>query len=58
MKRTGLIGLMLMLLLGCGKDDYYSPDINDPSLLPDRGDYLNEDYGTVRWQRDGRSIQQ
>lgn len=38
--------MVLMLLLGCGKDDYYSPDINDPSLLPDRGDYLNEDYGT------------
>lgn len=46
MRRTGLIGLLLVLLFGCSKNDYYSPDINDPSLLPDRGDYLDEDYGT------------
>src|SRR5690606_37450930 len=46
MRRTGLIVLLLVLLFGCSKNDYYSPDINDPSLLPDRGDYLDEDYGT------------
>lgn len=46
MKKVGFIGLFLMLLWGCSGDDYYSPDLDDPSLLPDREDYLTEDYGT------------
>ncbi|MGO1669572.1 MAG: hypothetical protein ACTHYC_01940 [Sphingobacterium sp.] len=46
MKRLFYIGCLFFLLQSCGKDDHYSPDINDPSLLPDRGDYLTEDYGT------------
>jgi len=42
---TGLIAV----LVSCARDDYYSPDMYDPSLLPDRGDYLNEDYGTQQY---------
>lgn len=44
--RKYLVYIMLITLLSCAKDKYYSPDINDPGLLPDKGDYLNEDYGT------------
>lgn len=46
MRTFGFIGMMLMLLCGCSGDDYLSPDLNDPSLLPDRSDYLSKDYGT------------
>ncbi|HMR20150.1 MAG TPA: hypothetical protein PKA53_12685 [Sphingobacterium sp.] len=40
-----IIGL-ITVLVSCTKDGYYSPDIDDLSLLPDRSDYLNENYGT------------
>lgn len=38
--------VFISLLQSCVKGDHYSPDIDDPSLLPDRDDYTNEDYGT------------
>ncbi len=38
--------VLLTWCCSCAKDTHYSPDINDPGLLPDKEDYLNEDYGT------------
>lgn len=38
--------ILFFFLLSCAKDKYYAADIDDTSLLPDKGDYLNEDYGT------------
>ncbi len=32
--------------LSCENDSHFSEDINNPTLLPNRGDYLNEDYKT------------
>ncbi|MGC4233540.1 MAG: hypothetical protein QM594_11225 [Niabella sp.] len=46
MKGLFVIIGFVFCLQSCMKGDHYSPDINDPSLLPDRGDYTNEDYGT------------
>ncbi|MGO3654849.1 MAG: hypothetical protein ACTJFN_10820 [Sphingobacterium sp.] len=46
MKGLGYIVLFSFMFISCSKDNYYSPDLDDPSLLPDREDYLNEDYGT------------
>jgi len=49
MKTNGFLHTVLMgcaALASCGKGDHDSPDLRDPSLLPDRGDYLSEDYGT------------
>ncbi|MGV8093675.1 MAG: hypothetical protein AB2L24_17590 [Mangrovibacterium sp.] len=47
MKQYLFIAFIAVLALSaCIQDDGYSPDINDPSLLPDTGDYLDEDYGT------------
>lgn len=43
-KQLGYI--LLIALLSCSKDKHYSPDIDNPSLLPDKGDYLDGDYGT------------
>ncbi|WEK38343.1 MAG: hypothetical protein P0Y53_12620 [Candidatus Pseudobacter hemicellulosilyticus] len=41
-----LLYLLLPLLLACSKDDHYSPDLENPGLLPDKGDYQDEDHGT------------
>ncbi|MBD1431373.1 hypothetical protein H8B06_00925 [Sphingobacterium sp. DN00404] len=41
--------VLAVVLTACSKDEYYSPDIGDSNLLPDRGDYLDEDYGTQRY---------
>ncbi|MFV0541494.1 MAG: hypothetical protein ACK5MZ_09710 [Aestuariibaculum sp.] len=38
--------ISLTLTVSCTEDNILSPDINDSSLLPDTGDYLDEDYGT------------
>ncbi|PCH73165.1 MAG: hypothetical protein COB98_11010 [Flavobacteriaceae bacterium] len=37
---------LFLVLVSCTKDDTLSPDIDNNSLLPDRSDYLNQDYGT------------
>lgn len=46
MKRLIYIGCVLFLLQSCMKDQHYSSDFGDSSLLPSREDYLNKDYGT------------
>lgn len=46
MKKFGFIGLLLLALWGCSGDDYYSPHLDNPGLLPDRSDYLTVDHGT------------
>lgn len=38
--------LLVLLFIACTEDDTLSPDIDNANLLPDRGDYLNQDYGT------------
>lgn len=43
--------IFLMMLPACSKDDY-SPDIHQPSLLPDQADYLDKDYGTQALARE------
>lgn len=43
--------ILLMMLPACSRDDY-SPDIRQPSLLPDPADYLDEDYGTQALARE------
>jgi hypothetical protein len=49
MNRLYPIIILASLVLSCSKDKYYSPDLADNSLLPDRGDYLDEDYGTQQY---------
>ncbi len=43
--------LFLGILYGCTKDKD-SPDLLTPGLLPDRGDYLNEDFGTQQYAKE------
>ncbi len=39
--------IILLVVSACSQDDHYSPDIDDPSLLPNVSDYLDTtDYGT------------
>lgn len=45
MKWLLYIMCLIFLLQSCSQDDYYSPDLNDLSVLPDTDDYLME-YGT------------
>ncbi len=52
MKWSLLVLNLIVLLQSCGKGDHYSPDIDDPSLLPDRGDYLDENYGTQPYAKE------
>ncbi|MBX3255420.1 MAG: hypothetical protein KF862_14860 [Chitinophagaceae bacterium] len=44
--RKYLVYIMVVTLFSCAKDKYYSPDADNPGLLPDKGDYLDKDYGT------------
>lgn len=39
--------ILVILFVGCN-DDYTSNDIKNPSLLPPKGDYLDEDYHTQK----------
>ena len=47
---------LVIVLTACSKDAYYSPDIDNMSLLPDREDYLNEDYGTQQYANEMSGI--
>jgi len=46
MKPVSSILLIMLLLFSCSMDDDFSPDLNNPGLLPDPNDYLDVDYGT------------
>lgn len=43
--------LLLGMLYSCTKD-HDSPDLENPGLLPDRGDYLQEDFGTQAYAKE------
>lgn len=46
MKAVFSVLLLVLLLFSCSMDDDFSPDLNNPGLLPDPDDYLDVDYGT------------
>lgn len=46
LKYLSVIFGLFFLLSACERDDYMSPDQANPDLLPDTGDYLDEDYKT------------
>lgn len=52
MRNSLIILLFLFAMASCMKDDYDSPHLNDPSLLPNRADYLTDNYGTRELARE------
>lgn len=46
LKYLSIVLSLFLLFSACERDDYMSPDQANPDLLPDTGDYLDEDYKT------------
>ncbi|WP_312137076.1 hypothetical protein [Sphingobacterium sp.] len=52
MRNALIILLFSFAMASCMKDDYDSPHLSDPSLLPNRADYLTDNYGTRELARE------
>lgn len=52
MRNALIILLFSFAMASCMKDDYDSSHLSDPSLLPNRADYLTDNYGTRELARE------